>query len=203
MSQLRTAFNDWEANAVRIVEVAPLLVPGTFQVDGYVHAIMTAGGLPSGDVSQRILDRVARRQPVTRANPAAVLVLLGEHVLSQEVGGRAVAVEQARHLVHMACQPTVTIRLVPDHRDWHPGLEGAFTIVESGRAADRRRTVGRGNSDLATIVVLETRRSVSMLHTDSDVDAFERAAEWITRISRTPEESVKYLADWAGALASA
>jgi transcriptional regulator with XRE-family HTH domain len=64
--QQMAAYVDWEQSATRIVEVAPLLVPGLLQISDYIHAIMTAGGVPNGEIVSRVTSRIGRREVVTK-----------------------------------------------------------------------------------------------------------------------------------------
>jgi transcriptional regulator with XRE-family HTH domain len=184
--QQMTAYVDWEQNAARIVEVAPLLIPGLLQTSDYIRAIMTAGGVPTGEIASRITSRIGRREIITNTQPADLLVLLGQGALNQGVGGNAVMADQIRHVKEMAKRPNISVRIVPDHRGWHPGLEGAFTLIESDRAAARVKS---------TIVFVGNRRSVLMLHEDGDVDAYKRAIDWVARIALSPEASFAFIAD--------
>jgi transcriptional regulator with XRE-family HTH domain len=184
--QQMVAYQDWEQNATRIVAVAPLLIPGLLQTADYIEAIMTAGGVPPGEIAARINTRIGRRQAIDRRKPAELLVLLGECALNQDIGGRHVMIEQLNHLRAMAGHSNIELRVVPSHRGWHPALEGAFSLINS-----RRDTVD------ASIVFVETRRSVLMLHEDADVAAYRDAIDRIIKISLHPESSAAFLADLA------
>ena len=179
------AYVDWEQNATRIVEVAPLLVPGLLQISDYIRAIMTAGGVPTGEIEQRITNRIGRREVIGKVNPAKLLVLLGQNVLDHDIGGPQVTVAQTRHLLEKAAQPNIDLRIVPERSGWHPGLEGAFKVIE----ADRRV----GARGIASIVFMETRRSVLMLHEHSDVDAYKRAVDKVLSITLSSDASMKFL----------
>jgi hypothetical protein len=112
-------------------------------------------------------------------------VLLGQHVLDSDIGGRAVTRAQARYLVEMAGHPNIELRIMPDRCGWHPGLEGGFALIQaSGR-----------NGRLSSIVFTSHRRSVQMLHESGDVDAYRNAVDKIVRISLSREASSKFLAD--------
>ncbi|MCT2588243.1 helix-turn-helix domain-containing protein [Actinophytocola gossypii] len=189
--QQMTAYLDWEQNASRIVEVAPLLVPGLLQTSDYIKAIMTAGGVPTSEIATRVATRIGRRDVLTKRNPADILVLLGRGALNQEIGGRQVMIEQLRHLLEMAARPNVDLRIVPDHRGWHPGLEGAFTLIESSDAATGRRVLARS----ATIAFVETRRSILMLHEDRDVRAYRRSIEQIMPLVLSADASARLVDD--------
>lgn len=191
--QQMVAYVDWEQNASRIVAVAPLLVPGLLQTSDYIRAIMTApgGGAPSGEVASRVTTRIGRREVITKQNPAELLVLLGRGALNQGVGGRQVMIGQLQHLLEMAARPNVELRIVPDERSWHPGLEGAFALIESSPTTTMHRTP----TSTASIVFVETRRSVLILHEDGDVNAYQQAIKRIIEISLPPDVSANFIAD--------
>lgn len=184
--QQMVAYVDWEQNASRIVEVAPLLVPGILQTGDYIRAIMTApgAGVPVGEIASRVTTRLGRKEVITKVNPADLLVLLGRGALNQGVGGRQVMIGQLAHLLEMAARPNIELRVVPDDRGWHPGLEGAFALIEKN-----------GSAGKDSIAFVGSRRSVLMLHQDDDVSAYRRAVEHITNVSLQPDVSVSFIAD--------
>jgi transcriptional regulator with XRE-family HTH domain len=177
--QQMVAYVDREQKATHIVEVAPLLVPGLLQTSDYINAIMTAGGVPTGEITDRVTYRIGRRHVIDKPHPAELLVLLGQGALGQDVGGRQVTVEQIRYLREMAAKPNIELRIMPDGCGWHPGLEGAFAII---------------NSEGADLTFVETRRSMLMLHEEGDVAAYQRAVDRILRITLDPDSSIKFLA---------
>lgn len=189
--QQMAAYVDWEQSASRIVEVAPMLVPGILQTSGYVRAIMAAAGVPDGEIALRVTTRIGRSEAITKKKPAQLLVLLGQSALNQNIGGRDAMTAQLDHLLNMAARPNIELRVVPDHRGWHPGLEGAFVIIESARPASGRREAVKS----ASIVFVETRRSELMLHQDDDVTAYRRAVDRIFAVSSNPDASANYIAD--------
>lgn len=192
--QQMAAYVDWEQNATKIVEVAPLLIPGLLQTGDYVRSIMTAGGVPDGEIASRVTSRLGRRDVITKTKPAELLVLLGQGALNQDIGGQEVTIIQLRNLLEMAARPNITLRIVPDHRGWHPGLEGAFALIEADRTSPdtesgRRRWVPNGSP----IVFLETRRSMLILHEDADVETYQRAVDRIVKIALPVDLSVKFV----------
>jgi len=194
--QQMVAFLDWEQNARRIIEVSPLLVPGILQTSDYIRAIMTAPGadFPAGEVASRITTRIGRREVITKHNPAKLLVLLGQGALTQGIGGRQVMIGQLRHLLEMAARPNIELRIVPDNRGWHPGLEGEFTLIEAPHTAPGNGSPARRTS-LASIVFVGTRRTVLMLHEDEDMAAYKRAIERILDRSLPPDKSTAFVAE--------
>jgi transcriptional regulator with XRE-family HTH domain len=179
------AYADWEQNASRIVEVAPLLIPGLLQTHDYAHAIMVApgSGVPSNEVETRVAARLDRRKVITKtANPAHLLVLLGIGALSQGIGGRDVMLTQLRHLLDMAIEPNIELRVIPNNRGWHPGLETAFALIESAPIA-------------TSVVFIGTRRSALMLHEESDVRAYRQAIDHMLNVALPSDVSARLIAD--------
>src|SRR5207244_3253457 len=100
-----------------------------------------------------------------------------------------VMIAQLEHLLEMAARPNVAVRVIPDDHGWHPGLEGAFTLIESSRAS----ALKNGSAGTTFVAFVETRRSALMLHEDGDVAAYRRAVGRITEISLAPEMSVSFI----------
>ncbi|HEV8558112.1 MAG TPA: DUF5753 domain-containing protein, partial [Actinophytocola sp.] len=173
------------------VEVAPLLVPGILQTGDYIRAIMTTPGVPSGEIASRVTTRLGRKEIITKQNPADLLVLLGRAALNQGIGGRQVMIEQLAHLLEMASRPNVEVRIVPDDRGWHPGLEGDFTFIESSRA----NAVRSASTTTSSIVFVGIRQTMLMLHEDRDVNPYRWAIDQIMKVALPPEMSVSFIAD--------
>jgi transcriptional regulator with XRE-family HTH domain len=188
--QQMAAYLDWEQNASRIVEVAPMLVPGLLQTSNYVRAIMTADGVTPAEITLRVSERLGRREVITKKKPAEFLVLLGQGALNQGIGGRDGMVEQLDHLLEMADKPHIEVRVVPDHRGWHPALEGAFTFIEATRPSSGRRLEAK-----SSIAFVGTRRSVLMLHEKADVSAYKQAVDRVIQVSLPPDSSANLIAE--------
>ncbi|EWC59990.1 putative DNA-binding protein [Actinokineospora spheciospongiae] len=195
--QQMAAYVHWEQNASRIVAVAPLLVPGLLQTSEYIQAIMTAPGVPTGEIASRVTSRLGRREAITRnTDPVELLVLLGQGVLNHDIGGVQTTIGQLDHLLEMATRPNIELRIVPDRSGWNPGLDGAFELIESSEAMPMRNKSGRpGAVELDSIVFVGTLRSVLILHEEDDVDAYKRAVDNIYRLSQSPDVSANIIAD--------
>lgn len=189
--QQLAAVVDWEHRATRIVEVAPLLIPGILQTSDYIRGIMTAAGVPEDEISLRVTSRLGRADAITRRKPANLLVLIGQAALNQDIGGRATMLGQLDHLLEMAARPNIELRIVPDHRGWHPGLEGRFILIDAARPASGRRAAVTSSS----IVFIGTRRSDLMLHEEQDVAAYRRALDRVLAVSLAPEPSMKFISE--------
>lgn len=133
MPELRSqiaALVEVEQMAKEIVSWSPLIIPGLLQVSAYTRAIMEAARIPDGEIATRVAVRMGRRDILTRRNPVRYTVLIGEAVLSQTFGSREVMTEQFDHLLMMSAHENVDLRVVPTTTGWHPGLDGAFTVLK-------------------------------------------------------------------------
>ncbi|WP_093357185.1 MULTISPECIES: helix-turn-helix domain-containing protein [Bacteria] len=178
-----TALLEIERDATAVTDVSGMLIPGLLQTGDYARAIMTAGGIPDTDVETRVAVRLGRRDVITRTTrPACLSAFVDESALYRMIGGHDVMREQLRWLLHVADWPTVDLRVVPMRASWHPGLEGAFVIVE------------RGQED-APVVQLETRRSALFLHEPADVAAYQEAAARVKEVAMSPDATSELIAD--------
>lgn len=169
---------DYERTASRIVDVAPLLIPGLLQTSDYARAIM--GDAPSAET--RVALRSGRRDILTRRTPVELLALIDSEVLVRPVAPAPVMVDQLHHLLDMAKRPNVTIQIVRSTRPgWTPLLAGPFELIEFPRAKP--------------LVLLEHHRSSLFLWEEEDVKEFTDAAEEIRKAAMTPAESTGVIED--------
>jgi transcriptional regulator with XRE-family HTH domain len=178
--QQLAALMEYESTATTITELAPLMIPGLLQSPGYVRAIMTAGGVPAGEIEMRIATRLNRRKVLLSKDPVHMVALIGEAAVRELVGGRKVMIEQLRHLQQMAPHPNVEVLIVPLEVGWHPGLEGPFTLIES--------------DDVDSVVHVENRRSGLFLHATEDVQTYRDAVDTIRGVALGEPESAMFLA---------
>ncbi|MBB5157727.1 helix-turn-helix domain-containing protein [Saccharopolyspora phatthalungensis] len=176
--QQLAAFIEFEQNATKILEAAPLLIPGLLQTSDYTRALMTEARIPAGELATRVAVRIGRREVITRNRPARFTALVGEAALRQIIGSRELVAAQLRHLLETARRPNVDLRVFRFDSGWHPALEGPFHLIET---------------DDATVVHLEMRNSALFLHRDSDVRAYRQAAERALDTAMNPVESVKLI----------
>lgn len=167
-----------EASASRIVDVAPLLMPGLLQISAYTQAVMA--DLPAA--STRVALRAGRREVLTRKNPVEFLALIDSEVLVRPVAPANVMIDQLHHLLDMAERPNVTIQIVSSTRPgWHPLLAGPFELIEFPQSRP--------------IVLLEHYRSSVFLWEEGDTSEFTEAAELIRKTAMTPAASAGVIED--------
>jgi transcriptional regulator with XRE-family HTH domain len=117
----------FEAEATRMVNWDPLLIPGLLQTVDYAQAWMRKDGVPSSAIEPRLMARL-RRQQVLRGD-IEYIALIGEAALASPVGGPHVMGSQLRDIIAAARRPTVSVRVVPTEAV-HSGQLGAFLLLE-------------------------------------------------------------------------
>ncbi len=128
--QLRTLINH-EKKAVALSDFQPLVVPGLLQTAEYARALIVETGIvPPGEIDGRVAARLARQSLFTRERPAAFTYYLHEFALRLPVGGPVVMAEQLQHLRRISTRSYLSLRVVPAMRGGHPGIAGAFMLME-------------------------------------------------------------------------
>lgn len=127
--------------------------------------------------------RVSRRDVFSRREPAQLTAVIGKSAIYQQVGGPEIMADQLRNIVKTGELSTVTVQVLAEQDDWHPGLLGPFLLYEFPEAP--------------TIVHLEHHRSSVFLYDDGDVDAYQNAADIVRRMAMSPTASAKLIAEVA------
>ncbi|MCT9932110.1 helix-turn-helix domain-containing protein [Planotetraspora sp. A-T 1434] len=125
-----TTFLGLEAEATAARDWEPQVVPGLFQTEAYVRAMMESGQRSTleapGGVRSRIEVRMARQEAILMAeSPLALSVVLEESVLLRRFGDDEVMREQLGRLVEVSELPNVQLRVLPMDAE-HPINTGSF-----------------------------------------------------------------------------
>ncbi|WP_018683256.1 helix-turn-helix domain-containing protein [Actinokineospora enzanensis] len=118
----------YEGSAVAIHQFHPLLVPGHLQTREYARAVLAT--VYSGAELDLALEARMQRQQRLAEEPPRLVMLIDEGAVRREIGGREVLHEQLRHLLVRTSEPTTCVRVVPYGAGAHPGLAGAFVLLE-------------------------------------------------------------------------
>jgi DNA-binding XRE family transcriptional regulator len=170
-----------ESKAEQIVNFGPLVVPGLLQTGDYTQAIMAESGVvPKDEIDDRMVTRLHRQSVLLRPSPPQLLALIDELVLHRTLGGPDVLRLQLRHLIKMASQPNITIRVIPNG---HVGASSSFDLL---RIADR-----------PAVVFLESLTSNLFVERPVDVDVYERTLERLAACALDEEESIETIASAA------
>jgi transcriptional regulator with XRE-family HTH domain len=132
------AYLGLEAEAVRLRDFQPLVIPGILQTEDYARAVLrTAPNAGSTeDIDRQLGLRMERQAILAQANPPDLWVVLSESVLHVQVGGPTVTRGQLRRLIDAAERSNVTLQVLPFTTAAHVQPISPFTILEFPEAAD-------------------------------------------------------------------
>jgi hypothetical protein len=124
-----TVLVDNEDRAVAITSFGDTVVPALVQVPAYARALLAAHPtIPGHEIEARVTGTQRRQRILDREfGPPQLCVFLAEYALARTRADDAAMSEQAHHLLELAEQAKVSIRIVPDDgvRDIGP-----FTLLE-------------------------------------------------------------------------
>lgn len=173
-----------EAEADSVQAWQPMLIPGALQSFAYAcEAIRsTTPALPLETIAERA---DSRRQRIDQLSASSDFIV-DEAALYRPVGGYAALVDQLEHLLAVeALQPRLTIRILPQGIEAHPGLAGAFTMY---RAAGQRA------------VFVESLTSSEITTRPEDVAAYASAWDRLLGLALPPRESMEFIDGVRGTL---
>jgi transcriptional regulator with XRE-family HTH domain len=132
------AYLGFEAEAVRIHDFKPLVIPGLLQNEDYARAVLRAApNLGSAEeIDRRVALRLERQEILTRRNPVDLWLVLSEAVLRVQVGTSETMRAQLRHLADISERPNVTLQVLPFTTAAHVNPISPFTILEFSAALD-------------------------------------------------------------------
>ncbi|MBC6449340.1 helix-turn-helix domain-containing protein [Actinokineospora xionganensis] len=179
--QART-YMAFEAKATNIVDVEPLLVPGLLQTPDYYRALLAACAIDPLDMNHRIARRLGRQVILDRPY-ASFAFVVSELMLRQPLGGHEVMARQTRRLLKEALRPNVSVLVLPTSVAAHPGLLGAFVVLEF--------------ADEPPVVFVEGRQSAMFPENPSEIETYRMAAESLVALALDQERSARVLDDIA------
>lgn len=182
MSQQMAGMLECERSASDIIDWSPLLVPGLLQTSDYARAILGAGDAPREQVEPQVVFRSGRRDILNRNPPTRLHALIGESALCLRVGGPAVLAGQLRYLLTaIEAWDNITVQVVANDVEWHPGAAGPFVLYEF--------------EESPPIILLEHHRSSAFLHNQNDLAEYQAAADTLRKeVAMSPDASVELIA---------
>ncbi|MBB5854672.1 helix-turn-helix transcriptional regulator [Amycolatopsis umgeniensis] len=162
----------YEKEATRIIESGSAMVPALLQTPSYMRAALVAIGVPAEEIEARL-----ERQKVLEWKK--LVAYLDEGALRRQIGGTRIMANQVRHLVSMAQRPSVELRVFPFEAGGHPGMSGAYVLLE---LADR-----------SPVVRLEHQRSGVFLHRAVDVEPYARSTVLSNAVALDPARSKRLI----------
>jgi transcriptional regulator with XRE-family HTH domain len=180
----------FEGEARSLLNYESLFIPGLLQTEDYARAALSRG-LPSAtkDEIQRLVEARISRQAVLTRDPALRLwAILDEAALHRMVGGQEVMRTQLERLAEAAELPQVTLQAVPHDVGAHPGMAGAFVILqfEDPGAPD--------------VVYVESGSGDLFMESETDVARYTVIFEHLRALALPPDASVSLIMDVAHGL---
>ncbi|HVK25019.1 MAG TPA: helix-turn-helix transcriptional regulator [Actinokineospora sp.] len=162
----------------------PQLVHGLLQTEAYAQAIVRGGTaeLTEEHIARRVEARLARQAILVGDSPIRMWVVLGEAALRSNVGGPAVMRAQLRHLLTVAAHPRLTLQILPGDVGAHPGMAGAFAVMEFPTEHD------------PGLAYVEHRSGALYMEDHREVKDHRIALEHLRGLALTPGESVDLVA---------
>ncbi|GAA4180522.1 helix-turn-helix transcriptional regulator [Streptosporangium oxazolinicum] len=120
----------FESEAIRICDYESSFVPGLLQTEAYARTVISAGRLELS--ASEVEDRVSARMARQRSRPSHQLVsaVIDEAVLCRRVGPPEIMQEQLQRLLDESEKPSVSLQVIPFDVGVHPGMQGAFAILQ-------------------------------------------------------------------------
>jgi hypothetical protein len=177
---------EMEAASLRTYE--SLIVPGLLQTRTYAEAVIFGMGPEAtpAEIQKRVDVRLKRQERVTDPElPLRLWVVVDESALRREVGGSQVMYEQLEHLADMSTLPHITVQVLPHDVGAHPGMYGAFAVLEFEDSAD------------SSVVYLEGVTSDLYLEKHTDVQKYAMMYEHLRAQALNPEKSREFVLDVA------
>jgi transcriptional regulator with XRE-family HTH domain len=172
-----------EADAASIRSYHCTVVPGLLQTADYARAVVIAAAgrtLSPEVIEQRIQVRLTRQRVLTQSDPPKFWAILDEAVLHRIVGEVAVMAAQLDRLIELSGLENVTIQVIPYGSGCHPGLGGAFDILDFA-------------GTLPGVVYVEGLFGVIYVEKVPDVDRHRAAFELLRDVALDQESSNKLI----------
>ncbi len=176
------AYVDLESVATLIRPYEGQFVPGLFQTEDYMRAVILGGHVDEAaeEVERRVALRL-RRQKLVRPDGPRLWAVVDEAALRRPVGGPEVMRAQLERLVEAAELPNVILQVLPFSAGAHPAMVGAFSILRFQEG------------DLPDVVYLEHLTNAWYLERRDDVEQYLHVMNSICVAAAAPDKTVEIL----------
>lgn len=180
------AYLGLEATASALHNYESEFVPGLLQTEEYVRAIHQRAhqGLSVEEIDRVVAVRMTRQESLRREeSPLRFEAVINEAVLHRQVGDSAVTRAQLAHIAELAFSlSNVRVQVVPYRVGAHPGMNGAFTILQF-----------HDRDALTPIVYLENLADEWVTRREDRVSAHEQAFTGLQALAPGPQESLSLI----------
>ena len=180
-----------EAEAASVRTYQQVLVPGLLQTEDYARAVIRAFRPHDDNVGpdRRVAVRPQRQQRVTGDRSLHLSAVLGEGVVHQIVGDRAITAAQLRFLAQTNDLPNVMIQVLPYAAGAHGAMVGSFEILGFPEPVD------------PDVVYLENVASALFLEEPEDITRYVQVFDYLRAAALSPQATSDMLTAAAEELA--
>src|SRR5216684_256875 len=170
----------FEREARALLNYECLFVPGLLQTEQYARAALQRG-TPTGtreEVQRLVEARMSRQAVLTRDPPLRLWTIVDEAAFHRPVGGAEVMRKQLERLAAAAELPHVTLQAIPYDVGAHPGMAGAFVILQFDDPV------------ASDVVYVESGSGDLFMESETDVARFTTIFEHLRALALPPDASV-------------
>ena len=181
LPQLWRSLIDFEAKTTRIQNYEALFVPGLLQTAEYARAVIQgiAPAITESELGNLVAARMARQAVLTPSNAPQFCAVVDEGALRRPIGEPGVMHRQLQHLLVVAEQPHVMLRVVPLVAGAHAGLRGPFVILEFAKEP--------------ALVAVENQSIGLFLEEEADLATYRLALENILQAALAPAATIELI----------
>lgn len=119
---------EYEKQSMAIKTYHGKAIPRPFQTEGYIRALLETEN--AKEIEAEIAARMERQRLILeRSDVPTLWMLVDESVLACPIGGLEIMKHQLEHLLNMARQSSVVMRIVPTAAGAHHGFDGPFQVI--------------------------------------------------------------------------
>jgi transcriptional regulator with XRE-family HTH domain len=178
-----TTYITFEGEARSLLNYESLFIPGLLQTEDYARAALQRGNptATKEEIQRLVAARMSRQAVLALNTPLRLWTIVDEAALHRPVGGREVMDAQLEHLAGRAELPHVTLQVLPYDVGAHPGMAGAFAILQFGEPS------------ASDVVYIESPAADLFLESEIDITRFTAIFEHLRAQALPPEESVSFI----------
>lgn len=186
LSSKYATFIAYEAEAARLRNFEPTLVPGLLQTEAYAREVNSVGRKTEPDVIEQRVRARLRRQEVLARRPAPLKLhaIVSEAALRVEVGGPEVLREQLRHIVALSGRPNITVQVLRFAAGAHLADRGGFAVLDF-------------DNDDPPLGYIETLGGELFLDAPRDIAVLDSVYDHLRTLAISPAESVTFIREAA------
>jgi transcriptional regulator with XRE-family HTH domain len=177
----------FEGEARSLLNYESLFVPGLLQTEDFARAALQRGSptATKEEIAHLVEARMSRQAVLVREPPLRLWAIVDEAAFHRPVGSRDVMHTQLDRLVEAAELPHVTLQAIPYDVGAHPGMAGAFVILQFD------------DPQASDVVYIETQAGDLFHESETDVTRFTTIFEHLRALALPPEASVSLIANVA------